>query len=575
MTDEQGTQGVPRRRWLAASGSALAGALAGCLGGDSDDTEGDGSADGGPTDDDGDSEGDGGNGSDNGGDNGDENGTDNGDENGTDGGDNGGDNGTDNGDDNGTDDPSDNPNITASLSALQVAGDGNNPTIDHGEGVTITVDLTNTGETTHDFDVQLAVIPTDSDTDEPVATANAIAPLAPEESNTITFAGVTGDLDPDRYTLHASTVDAETTVPLDVVGVNEVTVTIYDRFKIRDEPLGGGEVTAIDDPIEIDSAPVNDDGVATLELPLNETSTYTIEVTDPGGGIWPPESKTVTFDGPGDDAYFEVGHELNGADSYHFRTYAYDETGRFKEGATLPYEYLIYGTDMTSASELEDGKIHHHARYMFGTVNSGWQEPNSLAPDDYTDLANITPPEYGADFETLNDQLGLVDPVQSLSLDGEHHFYFLATSDVWSDAGGASYSRRWSQWAATGGLERFTIWVPGVTVSGRTFVGTSEVRGTEAYVYEVPEQAAYVHVDPETGYVVRYDQVKLFDDFGGNSGEEPPFENSFEVVEFWDHDEVTSLDWELIKNRSTDEIRTEDGEPDIDALPWEVADIDV
>jgi hypothetical protein len=68
-----------------------------------------------------------------------------------------------------------------------------------------------------------------------------------------------------------------------------------------------------------------------------------------------------------------------------------------------------------------------------------------------------------------------------------------------------------------------------------------------------------MYVDPETGYTLRYVTHTVGD-----------LPNSYTILDFFDHGEVPTVDWELLKTRSVHETgASPDGET-IEALPWEL-----
>ena len=97
------------------------------------------------------------------------------------------------------------------LSDLDIAGQGAEATIDEGEDADIGIEVENVGGQTGSFDVNLEINGESSsdETDE----------LGPGESESVTFEGVTSELEPAEYNVTVSTDDDEVTGELSVEDV--------------------------------------------------------------------------------------------------------------------------------------------------------------------------------------------------------------------------------------------------------------------------------------------------------------------------------------------------------------------
>lgn len=539
MTNERKDMpSMARRQWLMLAGGTLP-LLAGCLGGgdddsgDDDDEDDDGDNDA-PDDDAGDDPGD--------------------------------------ADDGQTDDPDDGDDgdpdpPAASLTDVHIDEQHDDVTLPLDAETPLAATVTNEADATHQFILEVLIRPHPDHTDDPdpVVTDSLPVPLGAGNSDDLVMAGLTGGLDEGRYEVLVTAGDATDRFPLNVFGTNEVTVEVREHETVSGDRLGGGTVTARADGTTYDTDAVTRGGIATLELPLGETTTYTFELDEPGSGKWPPTTVEATIDDPDPDRIEIIaGHPLRGADSHKFSSYTFDETG---EHGSPPRDYFLYGSDMSPA--LAANVLHHHTYFMAGLVGATgmWQEPTEAPVEEPDHLRHIVPPEFGRDFMEIRDELGGNIPNHQITLDGEDRFFY--TNDgrwEWSDTtSGLAWQpgRR----AVMRGLDGFLDWAD----SEQRFYGTDEVRGTPVNVYEVPGQEAYVYVDPETGYVRRYEQVTLHDHWwplaDPHHGEDPPLENSFIVSEYWAHDDLETLDWDVIKERSTDQTAGDLNQP-----PWEFVD---
>jgi Uncharacterized membrane protein, required for N-linked glycosylation len=107
------------------------------------------------------------------------------------------------------------------LSGLDIAGQGENATVDAGVGANISVTVGNTGGTVGSFDVSLGV-------DGDLQTTRSTADLAPGANETVTFENVTGDRDPGEYEVTVDTPDDSLTGSLTVEAATAVVAATRD-----------------------------------------------------------------------------------------------------------------------------------------------------------------------------------------------------------------------------------------------------------------------------------------------------------------------------------------------------------
>ena len=537
MTDgDRNSPSMARRRWLALAGGSLPLALAGCLGSDDDDSDTPDEPDDGSGDADGDSR-----------------------------------------DGGGADDGPEGTDLEADINSLQFGGHTEVTPLDINRDPALSLTLVNVGDTAGEFDLDIEITnhPDTGRDDEVLVDESRTVGLEPDEETTVTVDGVAGDLGSGRYQVTATAPFALETLTIELTDGEraEVFVATFGQRQSLEHTLDGGTVSAFQDDDIVDTAPIDEDtGNATLSVPLGASNTFEIEVAD-GRGRWPTARTTATFDGPGDRIDIVVGHPLRGADSYQFSTYMYDESGRFEDG--FPLEFLAYGTDASNELWRGGSDMRHHNLSVIAPVSgSQWTELDE-PPEEYADLATVELPEYGADMDAIADGIGIEGTHHDVSLNGEEHFYHMRLEQLWTDAtSGPLTSGTYGNYTASWGLDEFVEWYNRARFDGTTdwqFVDTGEVRGIDVNIYEIPGLEALVHVDPETGYTLRYEELTLIYNLFDGGGGEPPFENDFEVSEFFNHDEIDTLDWELIRERTTDEIRGDD----LDELPWEAAGVDV
>lgn len=170
----------------------------------------------------------------------------------------------------------------SSLSGLDIAGQGANATISEGADEPIRVDVTNTGEASWAFELDLQV----GSHEEATTTAE----LAPGETETVTFDDVTADLEPRQHGVQVA-AEHET-----VTGVIDVTATVAASVTDIDI-LGSGAVATITEGTDGDiSATITNTGVESstfsAELQVGNDSLATVST----GVLEPEESETVIFE---------------------------------------------------------------------------------------------------------------------------------------------------------------------------------------------------------------------------------------------------------------------------------------
>ena len=533
MTDEPDTPaGVGRRRWLSALSASLSLGIAGCLGDGEDDGPGDnGTADGdnssgGPDDS-----------------NPDEDGADGVGDGSTDGA--GGGNGSDDSGGNGSDDDGEpgQPDVPVALTNLRVAEVPITVDLSIDESAPVAVTVDNNGDTTADIPVTFAVLAgqdgvddtADGSTGQSVPINDALASqtltvtLVPGASERLTASGLADRLEQGSYTVTATAGDQQATLGLELFADSPVPVTVYTQAVDEEYRADSGQVTVRDDGEPVATASLDSQPV-TVDLPLARTTRYTVEVSNLDGGAWPDAREPVTVDSASNPSIDVVaGYELNGALDL-----------RFSEYILMPAEEWI-GFGLYSQS------VSYHFSYIESlTTTAGGPY---LAPDD-------TPPEYGADLSALADQLGATNVSHSLGIGvGEGDYYYSGAGDQWEPADGATGRN----------IKAHNFGVTGPKYPDfrddlhREYARRGSVRGTPVDIYEIPEEGGTMYVDPETGYTLRYVTHTVGD-----------LPNSYRILDFFDHGEVPTVDWDLLKRRSVHETgESPDGET-LEALPWEL-----
>ena len=541
MTDEPDTPArVGRRRWLSALGASLSLGVAGCLGDGEDDGPGDDGAvdgddsSGGP--DDSDTEDDPGDTGDNSTD--DTGGGDDSDDD-TDGGNGSGDNGSDDGDE------SAQPDVPVALTDLRAAQVPITVSLGVDDPAPIAVTVANDGDTAAEIPVQFAVLsgqdgvndtaggsPGQSvPTDDALASQTLTVTLVPGASERLTASGLTDGLEQGSYTVTATAGDQQATLGLDLFADSPVPVTVYTQAAEEEYRADSGQVTVRDDGEAIATASLDSQPI-TVELPLARTTRYTVEVSDLDGGAWPDARESVTVDSASNPSIDVVaGYELNGALDLRFSQYL---LMRQRE------EWIGFGLYSQSVS-------YHFSHIESLTSTAGGPY---LSPDD-------APPEYGADLSALADQLGATTVSHSLGIGaGDANYYYSGAADHWEPAEPRATGRNIDAHA----FGRTGPEYPDLRDDlHREYERRGSVRGIPVDVYRIPEVDGTVYVDPETGYTLRYVTHTVGD-----------LPNSYRILDFFDHGEVQTVDWDLLKTRSVHETADSPEDEALEALPWEL-----
>jgi hypothetical protein len=545
MTDPLGTGGgVPRRRWLAVSGTVLAGAFAGCLGGDGDDSDTDDGTDTQPGADDG---------------SGPDDGTDpSGDEPPDD------PNGADNGDD------SNGEPLSATLTGLTI-GDATDtvPDLAASTDAPVTATLDSQTEITRSGTLAVDIFAVEDTTPwtggsprappetTPVATARQEFNVQAATSQSLTVEGVTNDLAGGPYVAVARVPEAETHVvaPLTVTATAEITAKVYTQTVAPESRPTAGELVLSDGPVSTaatdDSAggsteqatvfatvDLAEGSAPTLSVPLGvDTDAVLVTARNVDEGVYPPATAEVPLEGTElSDVELVAGYEFQGTDAMRFTDYINWSVNQLESE-----EWIMYGTYGANGD--------YNCHYERGFINAGEQLIDS----------DGTPPEYGVD-------LGATESAQG---EGPAHHSALIDDEAFFSPG--------YQWEAADGLDELTAYrrtthvpvldglgaVTEPTPEERKYVGTKQYRNRRVDIYRVDTDVeefalpgSRVFVDPETGHILRIEQDPMGDTGQGNK--------SFEVAEFFRHGEPATADIELMQNR----IKQKTG-PNLDELPWE------
>ena len=545
MTDPRGTGGgVPRRRWLAVSGTVLAGAFAGCLGGDSDDSDTDDGTDTQPGPDDG---------------SGPDDGTDpSGDEPPDD------PNGADNGDD------SDGEPLSATLTGLTIGNATDTvPNLAASTDAPLTATLDSQTEITRPGTLAVDIFAVEDTTpwtgDSPrappettsVATARQEFNVQAATSQSLTVEGVTDDLAGGPYVAVARVPEAETraVAPLTVTATAEITASVYTQTVAPESRPTAGELVLSDGPVSTaatdDSAgggteeatvfatvDLAEGSAPTLSVPLGvDTDAVLVTARNVDEGVYPPATAEVPLEGTElSDVELVAGYEFQGTNAMRFTDYIYWSVSQLESE-----EWIMYGTYGANGD--------YNCHYERGFINAGEQLIDS----------DGMPPEYGADLSAIDSAIGAGSQEHSVTIDGKTFYY---PGWRWEAADGdATAFRRTPHVPVLDGLDTVTEPIP----EERKYVGTEQYRDREVDLYRIsteiegsPHPDSLVFIDPATGHILRIERDPMAETGQGSE--------SFEVAEFFDHGEPETADIELMQNRS----KAKTG-PSLDELPWERA----
>jgi hypothetical protein len=258
------------------------------------------------------------------------------------------------------------------LSDLDIAGQGSDATVVAGQAENVSVNVTNTGDQTRSFAVELRV----GSGDQPTNTRST-APLAPGETGTVVFGNVTGGLERGDYNLRVG----------DSQGVSEVTGTASIQFGNVDrveltppgtETIVAGEIldvsaTAFDASGNVletnDSAFSWDAGNGSISGAgvFDETTAASYDVTAALGGVT-SSATTVIVNEP---ANFDV--RITGVDSAvtagETVTVAYEVTNTGDLQGTQNIRFAVNGTTEATESGLGlNGSETFSGQFTYDTV---------------------------------------------------------------------------------------------------------------------------------------------------------------------------------------------------------------
>ena len=446
------------------------------------------------------------------------------------------------------------PAGTPALSDIQIGNSDGVGQLNAGDDHPIAVTVSNTGPVRDTFTVEVVARPLDDD-GAPTVTDTQPISLSPDEQDQVVFEGVTPDLITGGYRVTASVGDQSVADILTLGDLDSATVTFDIRSPVAgDFTLQSGELRVVnnldDDSMERVVATIDpvERPEPSISVPLD--SPHTAELTNINEGVVPPVTKQFTASDPRDKEIILDGHyRPNGADESSLRfasvTYLPDRVNdsRYKS-EDVWFMFGQYTND-----------FNYHSTYTYGTPTSN-----------KSDLPGIRDPihGYGADMQAIANKHSLLDPMHSLEV-GESNFYWYAgLRDQWEPAITATDS--FSLIHRPGRADPFSFTQP--DPAEREYLGIQQVRDREAHVFAIDASdeslftSGRVYIDVETKYGLRAEMTPVNDD-GAPGG-------SWKSVEFFGHDEDHSIDWGLLKSRSTDQ--TSDGtwtEP-LDHLPWEV-----
>jgi hypothetical protein len=514
-------EAVPRREWLVLAGGSLSAAIAGCLGGDDDDND-DADTDDGEGDSNGDTD----------------------------------------------DEPAPQSEVTVlglTVGGQSVAGgdedstddsesdtggtgDGSNttPQIVVDSNVPIRATVANEGDAEGSFQVEFQVSPQDGDTDEPAVTKFQRVSLAPGDQQRVTIDGVTGQLDGQDYDLVVRAGEATLTGSLTVAVTTEVEVLAYTEEVRIDKRAEEGLLTLYDyaldgaDRTQLTTAQLNGEPV-TLQVPLDtNTPEFAIEVTDVEGGAFPSATKVVTIDSLDIDTIEIVaGYEFRAADTYRFSTYS--RLSADLANHDQPQQWWTYGSYA--------GGFDYYYVQAKDTVylESAWAMG-----------LNGSPPEYGIDMDLIQERHGSTSGLYGVSIGQDGYLYLnVSRQDYWVSDNNVAL-RTWIPHTLARGGDKGGY----LAKMGRQFVGREQFRGNTVDVYELYHRDDFpsesppnrkVYVDSETGYTVRLEEYY---------SEEAPIEY-YTISEYTAHDEIESIDFELLRKYTTSQ--TGEG---LEELPW-------
>ena len=495
--------GLSRRRALAVAGGFAA--LAGCLGTGDDDDDDDGTDD--PSDD--------GSADDT------QNGSDepNRDD-------------TGNGDENGGDEPGE-----LSLSALTLDGEDDSLEAFAETEIPIAVTAENVGGG-DEFTLEL-IIEGDAPDGDPTVQATDPLELANGEQADVTFEDVTTELPEGTYDVTIAETDtADTRISGELVfttPVVEITTNVYLKSADDDHRPEEGDVIVSRDGEVIDEKNIRINPSPTLEIPEGRGNTYTIEAKNIDGGIYPPIETTVTptsYDPVELD--FVTGYEFQTADSFNYTVMHMFN----REETPNPAEDPGRG----SLAETGDFFVEYN---RFGVLSSDVDIGDTLQPFE-EEISTLVQREYK--FPTsrigmkINDQRLYRDQNESTFSEDDEPFLFEVAEhgppqlvreglDVLfdEDSNEVEFLEQREYRDKTVDVYRVIFEKAGDWYS-------PEIADSYSSVDAGDYNGARVFVDPDTGYILRFESEMLpFVNIG------PQFD-AVEIWEFYDHNDVDELD---------------------------------
>ena len=392
-----------------------------------------------------------------------------------------------------------------------------------GTELPLDVQLTNDGSEASAFDVTVT-----TEEVETVVTSDVIEGSATE---TVSFTGLTPDLSPGTHTLSVETATDEYPIELVVAAEPTLYVTAYTQSVAEENLATGGTLTVTDEGGEIVAErDLSESASHTVSEGIDDGETYTLTVEEPNDGTFPPASKPVTVDGVADVAVV-AGYEFRGAESYDFTTYIWWAT----EGEEHGFRGTHAGTD------------NHYTQ----SVESNTDAP-TFAREDRLFSRDIGTREFQQLLQGDN-------PLTEIVVDRQGYTRVESSESdgSWTEMPSEEVRQKPSDTlphsTALTPLERTTE----NEAASLSFVAEDELGNVPVDVYELTFsrtisgfEEATIYVDPATGYILRWE-----------SGFQPnpsPSPNSYYVVEFTNHDERETFDFDAIGfDRDDPDISTE------------------
>ena len=435
------------------------------------------------------------------------------------------------GDENGGDEPGE-----LSLSALTLDGESERLEAFAETDISVAVTAENLGGD-DEFEVSLLVVETDASDDEPAVEATETLTLDAGEQTEVTFDEITTDLGVGTYDVMIRDPEREETQLAGelvfTTPIVEVTTNVYLK-SVDDGPRPEeGSVVVSQDGEVIDEKNLRINPSPTLEIPEGRGNTYTLEVENIDGGIYPSIETTVT---PTSYDPFELdfvtGYEFQTADSFNFTVFrSYVHGGLSKRPGR------------GSLAETGEFFIEYDS---IGFPTQTFDIGDPLPPFE-TEVSRFVEEHYGFPAASsiglkLNDQRLYRSRRDDVFSEEDDHFLY-------------EPSRHGPPQLLMQGIDALTDPDP----EQRRFVGEREYRdrtvdeyevvfegGVNRYVPEVADEVdsadrddfdgARVLVDPDTGYILRFESEMI------PFRQPEPIFDAVEIWEFYDHNDVETLD---------------------------------